>query len=90
MSAKKRSVSKAAPAAKRDKRSGPMIRIAKVKSQSDRETLVRVTAEGLLSSRDAERCGQKKVAEFVAVPAKSWAQATKLFRAGKGIKQRVA
>jgi len=44
----------------------------------------------MLSSRDAERCGQKKVAEFVGVPAKSWAQATKLFRAAKGIKQRVA
>ena len=90
MSAKKRSVSKAAPAAKRDNHSGPMIRIAKVKSQSDRETLVRVTAEGMLSSKDAERCGQKKVAAFVGVPAKSWAQATKLFRAGKSIKQRVA
>ena len=90
MSPKKRSASKAAPAAKKDTHSGPMIRIAKVKSLSDRETLVRVTADGMLSSKDAERCGQKKVVEFVGVPAKSWAQATKLFRAGKGIKQRVA
>ena len=89
MSAKKRSASKAVPAAKRDKHSGPMIRIAKVKSLSDRETLVRITAEGLLSSKDAERCGRKKVPEFVGVPASSWAQATKLFRAGKGTKQRV-
>jgi len=89
MSVKKRSASNAAPAVKKEKQ-GSMIRIAKVKSLSDRETLVRVTAEGMLSSRDADRCGQKKVAEFVGVPASSWAQATKLFRAGKGIKQRVA
>lgn len=46
-----------------------MIRIAKVKSLSHRETLVRVTAEGKLSNKDAERCGQKKVAEFVGVSA---------------------
>lgn len=89
MSGKKRSPSKVTRAAK-DEKQGPVIRIAMVKSLSDRETLVRVTAEGKLSSKDAERCGQKKVAEFVGVPAKSWAQATKLFRAGKGTKQRVA
>ena len=89
MSAQNRSPSKVTRAAK-DEKQGPVIRIAKVKSLSDKETLVRVTSDGRLSSKDAERCGQKKVAEFVGVPAKSWAQATKLFRAGKGIKQRVA
>jgi hypothetical protein len=64
----------------------PIIRIAKLKSKSGREIYERVTADGRLSKRAAAKLGVKKVSTWVEVEAKSWAQATKLVRAGKGKK----
>jgi hypothetical protein len=64
-----------------------VIRIAKLKNpKTDREVLERVTADGRLSKRAVAKLGVKKVATWTEVEAKTWAQATKLVRAGKGKK----
>ena len=54
---------------------GPVIRIAKLKSPAGREVLERVTRDGRLSRRAQELLGIKRVKEFVVVQAISWAQA---------------
>jgi len=68
------------------KKSLPIVRIAKLKSPAGREVLVRVTQDGRLGKRDAQHLGVKNVATWIEVEAKTWKQATKLVRIGKGKK----
>src|SRR5438128_12668403 len=64
-----------------------VIRIAVLENpETKRKVLERVTADGRLSKRAAAKLGVKKVAAWTEVEAKSWAQATKAVRAGKGKK----
>ncbi len=82
MASKKQKPSKAAKqAAAKQQRSSPVIRVAQLKSRRGRDVLVRVTADGSLSSKDAARTGRKTVGQdFVAVPAATWAEATRRFK----------
>ena len=73
--------------AKSLKKSPSVIRIAVLKNpKTDREVLERVTADGRVSKRGAAKFGVKKVAAWVEVEAKTWAQATKAVKAGRGKK----
>jgi len=65
-----------------------VIRIAVLENpETKRKVCIRVTKDGHLAGlRYVQRFGVKKVATWMEVEAKSWAQATKLVRAGKGKK----
>jgi hypothetical protein len=66
-----------------------VIRLVAIKNEkSGREALVRVTRDGRVTdARTAARVGAKKpFASWTEVEADSWAQATALYRAGKGTK----
>ena len=66
-------------------KSGSVIRIATLTNpKTKRQVFERVTADGRLSKRAAANLGVKRVAKWIEVAASSWAQATKLARAGKG------
>lgn len=70
-----------------DKKSAPVIRLVALKNPTTkRDVFARVTADGRLGKRDAEHLGVKKVAAWLEVVAKSWAEATKAAKAGKGKK----
>ena len=72
-------------ATKASSKRGSVIRVATLQNpKTKRQLFVRVTKDGKLGKRDAQHLGVKQVAAWVEVPAKSWAQATKLVRAGKG------
>jgi len=64
-----------------------IIRIAVLENpETKRQVYARVTQDGKLGKRDAEHLGVKKVATWTEVEAKTWAQATKAVKAGRGRK----
>ncbi len=70
-----------------NQKQSPIIRIAVLENpETKRKVMARVTQAGRLGKRDAQHLGAKKVATWIEVEAKSWKQATKLVRAGKGKK----
>jgi hypothetical protein len=69
------------------KKSLPIIRIAVLENpKTKRKVYAGVTRDGHLGKRDAAHLGVKKVATWTEVEAKSWAQATKAVKAGRGRK----
>ncbi|MGH2406355.1 MAG: hypothetical protein ACRDGN_18115 [bacterium] len=72
--------------AKTSSKAAPIIRVATITNpKTKRVCLVRVTADGrLVGARYARHFGVKKVATWTEVEARSWAQATKAVRGGKG------
>ncbi len=64
-----------------------IVRIAVVENpDTKRRVYGGVTADGRFSKRAAAKLGIKKITTWTEVEAKSWAQATKAVKAGKGKK----
>ena len=75
----------------KEKSTKGIIRIAIVKNRATgRDVLERVTADGRLTTRAAKHLGVRSVKSWTEVEAESWAQATKMVRAGKGTKGRAS
>jgi hypothetical protein len=67
--------------------SGKVIRVAALTNpKTKRPIFERVTRDGKLSARAAERLGAKRVKAWIEVAATSWAAATAAVKAGKGKK----
>ncbi len=70
-------------------RPGPIIRIAVLKNpKTKRDVFERVTADGKLNARAAERLGISRVKAWKEVAATSWRGATKAVKAGAGMAKR--
>ena len=70
-----------------NQKQSPIIRIAVLENpETKRKVMARVTQGGKLGKRDAQHLGVKKVAAWIEVEAKSWSQATRAVKAGRGRK----
>ena len=64
-----------------------VIRIAVLENpETKRQVYARVTQDGKLGKRDAQHLGAKRVGSWVEVEAKTWKQATRALKAGRGRK----
>ncbi len=78
-------------AASSSQKRAPVIRLTELTNPKTKKTVyARVASDGRLGKRDAEHLGIKKVTAWLEVEAKTWADATKAARAGRGRKVRAS